>query len=442
MAENSFWINILNLFISILILIEAYKKNNIILFFYIFVFQVLVIGQAINISTNLQDNELYVMYYNNVITDIGHMYASCMLLVILLIIWLLIHLFSEKNFSSKIIKYNYTKNNKNYGFLSFYYLVHYILLILGLIMLLNTVGGISTVLETSRPGNTAHGVTLCLLLITFGLYPLFFKIICNIKKNIFDIVLFLMTYLTLLTFSRMLACLHLLMFYMSYFYIEKCNIRKQIPKLFLIFLALFSIMVLYGAYRHSLSFDTTSIWELNEIDPDNSLLSIDLFYRIGIEGMSGFSGAISSMVSSGEFFNIDFGLSTILNTILDLFPGFIRDLFTDERVIIYSLYWYDGHSVISGALENFVVHFSIFSVIIYPIIFSWITIYFNYISTKSNDLMKISLFMIFVSFGIMFIRGTLVYMLFYIIFESLIFLLSKKWFSLFYKKFVNNEVIK
>lgn len=216
------------------------------------------------------------------------------------------------------------------------------------------------------------------------------------------------------------------------FLYKKCKINEQLSKLFIVFFILFSIMVVYGAYRHSLAFDVSSLWELNEIDPENSLFSIDLFYKIGIEGMSGFSGAISYMISTGDFFNMDFGLSTLLNTLLDLFPSYVRDFFVDERAYIDEMYWYSGHSVIAGALENFVIHFSIFTIIIYPLLFCIITIYFNYVAEKTTDLMKIALIMIIVSFGIMFIRGTLVYMLFYIIFESIIFLCSKQMFKLFY----------
>lgn len=435
MAENSFFLNILNLIISIGILIEAYKKNNIILFFYIFVFQVLVVGQAINISSNLQ-NSNYVMYYNNLITDVGHLYASYMLLMMLLIIWIFVHLFSTKKDYLYLIKEKYTLNINNKSFLLGYYLIHVCLVILGFIILINTIGGIGVIFEESRPGNLAHGVTMCLLLITFGLYPLFFKLICGIKKNILDVCLFIATFLILLAFSRMLVCIHLIMFYMVYFYIKRCRMNNQVPKLFMIFFALFSIMVLYGAYRHSLSFEVYSLEDFIDIDSENSnsLLSIDLFYRIGIEGMTGFSGAISEMISSGNFFNMDFGLSTLLNTIISLFPSNIRDYFVDEKIIIDKLYWYSGHSVVSGALENMIVHFSIFSVIIYPILFSSITLYFDYLSKKNNDLMKISLNMIIVSFGVMLIRGTLTFMLFYIIFECIIFLLSKKMFELFYTK--------
>lgn len=435
MTENSFFLNILNLVISIGILIEAYKKNNIILFFYIFVFQVLVIGQAINISINLENNK-YVFYYNNLITNTGHLYASYMLLIMLLIIWICVHLFSVKINYSCLIEEKYVVNMNNKSFLIGYYLLHVCLFIIGFIMLINIVGGIGIIFEESRPGNIAHGVTLCLLLITFGLYPLFFKCICNVKKNILDIFLFIMTFFILLTFSRMLACIHLIMFYMVYFYIKRCKINNQISKLSMIFFILFSIMVLYGAYRHSLSFDVYSLEDFIDIDSENSnsLLSIDLFYRIGIEGMTGFSGAISEMILSGNFFNMDFGLSTLLDTGISLFPSGIRDCFIDEKIVINKLYWYSGHSVVSGALENMVVHFSIFGVIIYPILFSSITLYFDYLVKKSNDLMKISLSMIIVSFGVMLIRGTLTYMLFYIIFECIIFLFSKNLFNLFYIK--------
>ena len=224
MAENSFFLNILNLIISIGILIEAYKKNNIILFFYIFVFQVLVIGQAINISSNLQ-NSNSVMYYNNLITDIGHLYASYILLIMLLIIWILVHLFSTNKNSIYLIKEKYILNTNNKNFLLGYYLIYVCLFIIGFIMLINTIGGIGVIFENSRPGNVAHGITLCLLLITFGLYPLFFKFICGIKKNILDVCLFIATFFILLTFSRMLACIHLIMFYMVYFYINRCKIN-------------------------------------------------------------------------------------------------------------------------------------------------------------------------------------------------------------------------
>lgn len=435
MAENSFFLNILNLIISIGILIEAYKKNNIILFFYIFVFQVLVIGQAINISYNLQDSD-YVMYFNNFITDLGHLYASYMLFIIIIIIWIFTHLFSKKNIfyikSSEYHRYEINKNNKI--FLPIYYIVHIFLLILGVIILINTIGGINVIFEESRPGNITNGVTLCLLIITFGLYPLFFKCICKIKKNIFDIILFCLSYCILLTFSRMLACIHLLIFYIVYFYIKRCDMKKEIPRLCIILLLLFFIMVLYGAYRHSLLFDVNSIWELNEIDPDNSLLSIDLFYRIGIEGMSGFSGAVTQMISDNEFFCMDFGISSILSIGIDIFPSYIKEIIFYDKADVSTIYWYSGHSIISGGLENFIVHFSIFSILLYPMIFSGITLYSDYLLKKSNNILKMTLLIIIISFGIMLIRGTIPLMLFYILYESLVYIFSEKLFTIFYSK--------
>ena len=134
------------------------------------------------------------------------------------------------SWTSSFLKYKVKpiKSQDNYviSFSKFFYFFMFIIVITFIISLINLGGGIEKSLSTVGT-NMNRGVTMHILFISLGKFPLFYKIINNSKINLVDILLFSFVIFATIFNARMNTALILLQFFLLWNYKIKQFSRKQ-----------------------------------------------------------------------------------------------------------------------------------------------------------------------------------------------------------------------
>lgn len=421
-------INLLSLAISGGMIYWAYRRNNVIAVLYWAAFIFLVVGQALHVSICIEYSMLS-NYLGNNITVQGHGVASLLLLCIVLLI-----AYFECARSLATPRHVWTPAREPRDFHSEApSLVYYGLNIGGLlavsVLLIFAVGGPREWIRQGRPSGS--GATAFIMSLGFFTVPLLSKYAFNLRPALIDYLLFAGAVMMKLSVSRLLAMYDIVLFFLIYVYSRSLIGETRVLQRYKFGLVLFfvSVSVIYfgfGSYRHIVpmiqSNNPVRVFYYMVENPSSSLFSLDLNYRVGIEGYSGFAAIISDYLERGEL-RADFGLSN-LNVFFQLAPAQIRQIFGDLPEDLYSYYWWQGSNV-GGALEGFLVHFSFTGVLLYPLAFYVLAyglnqkLLFNSGSRISRGL-QIMFFSIIAAYGLNAVRGSTRMLLVYWVAELIV----------------------
>ncbi|WP_298199958.1 hypothetical protein [Desulfosporosinus sp.] len=433
------YVNVLSCLLCSYMLYRAYSKNNLIAVFYWSVFIFLVVGQAIHISIGLLDND-EVQYLFNIITRDGHFVSSVAVLLIVLMV-IILEVFSSRTSHSEPFNRQMHISTLKSKYFGIYYFLNWVLFFLLTVLLIELAGGFNEWISAGRPG-VFPGSTFFIVGLGSTMYPLLIKLASNLPTKLNDKLLFIMSTLVMLSFSRMLAVLHVFLLIVVYVYGtyrgEKVSLKRHrgafIGAAFLIFIMMFG----FGSYRHIApqigSTSPLDVFNYIVENPEASLFSIDLNYRISNESMSGLSGVLSESLDKNEL-KADFGLSALLGGLIQLIPSWLRNFLGDFPDYVRSFYHYQN-SIVGGGLEGFFVHFSFFGLLIYPFIFFVFAygIHQKIISlqrSRTNYNKKLLALAIVGVFGLILIRGSTMHLVFFTLSELIVMYLA----IIFFKSF-------
>lgn len=407
------------------------KKN---LPFFVFIISIifLYLVQSFYINLDLSKG-LSPDFLNAVITYDGFEYALYYVNVTILLITL--STFFGNKFNNKIIIVNdfINLNSKNY------LLIIFINLIITYYLVFNVVG-LSNFLEQSRPG-LESGTTILLSFLILGFVPINLKYLCAIRPNLLDIACVSLSAIVFALFSR----IHLLVYGLSvlicYYYGSGLNNKTQYKLIIRIIFyvgILLGIFIIIGAVRDSLSYTTIE----NSIEyiinnQDNSLVSFERNYRIGIEGMSGLSSSISRYLN-GEKINWGYGIDVMIFGIFQSIPGFMKDNFITFFEIFNDIKT-NSESIVSSGIENSFTSFFILGPFVFAIIFFFLSdILLNKIFDNNGIFYKLYIVNL-ISNTLFFIRGSWYHWVAYVISTSFFML----FFYIFFKQCIikNNKII-
>lgn len=230
--------------------------------------------------------------------------------------------------------------------------------------MLVSAGGVVAAL--TAPGlNFAYGVTMLLILISVGKFPLLQKMVSKKSIRPIDVGLFLVVLLFTLFNSRILAAMILLQLVVVINY-SRHEISRRM--LLLVPLLIFLIFIVFGLYRDfasrtggAIEFDAL-FYFIAEINGDGL---IDWFYGKNIESFAGLAGILTYEISAGSIQH-DYGLSN-LGFLGQFIPGSLRNdpelpiKFLIENLA--SVYPYKG-SIISPGLEIAYANFGLLGIMI------------------------------------------------------------------------------
>jgi len=249
-------------------------------------------------------------------------------------------------------------------------------------VLVFVVVGISAFIGSSRPGNQP-GATLFIVLMSIGLFPLFLKIAYRSKVTLPDLLCFTLSLFVTAGFSRLHVILYCMVLLFAVYYGRGWALRRISVKMVFIFsvagFLLTSFFFIFGALRDAQNFTKGSMSDLvryNLDHPEKSLLSLQFTYRVGVEGMSGVSGAISEAKENPSEVRRDYGAQAALDGMFQLLPSALKQPFEEEIEAVQDWYWYKkpGGNVSPG-LETSFVSFGWSGMVIYPVfvfLFGWI----------------------------------------------------------------------
>jgi hypothetical protein len=366
-ANYGVWISIISSLLGVAAAFIAYKKNNLFYAFYCAFFVFLVSFQSIQISADfvITDTPSYPGHY---ITAQGHSYALIYLLltsIFLLVMPLLSKKIIFRPFKQPIL---YQPSRTFYIVMSCYILAVTFVLIFIVI-------GVNAFLESSRPG-AVSGATLFIVALSPAIFPLIIKIYSNNVINKFDLFLFAFALIVTSGFSRIHAIGYLLLAVFSQAFrtyriqgVGVSGLKNAGRYIGGIFVIAFVYLV-YGALRDALNYtdsDFASTFDFIMNNQELSLLSFDRNYRVGIEGMSALSGAITYQLDN----HIDYTLLPIFSLLFkggtQWFPSIIKELIQGDLMTdISGFYWYTG-SILPPGIESSYVIFNFAGVILFPL---------------------------------------------------------------------------
>ena len=301
--------------------------------------------------------------------------------------WFTYWLFTKRNQRVSVGKIN---TNSAHGLSFFPYVILFGWVIAVAVALVKSAGGIEESLV--NPGlNQAFGVTMFLILISVGKFPLMHKIVTGKPIKIFDIVLFVIVLLLVLFNARLNVGLILLQ---VIFLTNYC--RYEIPRrlLLLVPTLIFIVFIVFGLYREFASHaegvvskDLLFEFAINYFDLG---VLLDWFYAANVEGFAGLAGILTYDENIGGIFH-DFGLSN-LSFIFQFIPGSIR---TDPSLPLLeisqglvSIYPYRNGSLIPPGLEMAFGNFGVLGVIAFGAILGYLTqlLHVSMLNVKRNRL--------------------------------------------------------
>lgn len=271
------------------------------------------------------------------------------------------------------------------------YMFIYLFVFIIIISLTNSAGGADKSFSTLGL-NMSYGVTMYLILLSLGKFPLFYKIISKNKIGSADVVLFFIVIFFTLINARLNVILILLQFIILQNYFHREVSRKA---LLLAPVIAYLILIVYGLYREFLSrlggesFSEEQLYYFISDFTDFKII-LDWFYGMNVEGFVGLAGVIT-YDEVGAGISHDFGLSN-LAFLTQFIPGSLR---TDESLPFYkisefirSIYPYQNGSVIKSGLEIAYCNFSVIGVVLFGGLLGYFTQFFHRLIIKldSNNL--------------------------------------------------------
>jgi hypothetical protein len=267
----------------------------------------------------------------------------------------------------------------------------------------------------TAPGlNFSYGVTMLLILLSFGKFPLFYKIVSKSKIHSADVVLFVIVIFFTLFNARLNVALILLQLVILHNYCRQEISRKiliLIPGLAVI------IFIVFGLYREyasrflgegisqDLLFDFLSNYK------DISIV-LDWFYGMNVEGFAGLAGVLTYDATVGGIVH-DFGLSNII-FLTHFIPGSLRNdpslPFSQFSEFLRSIYPYPDGSVVSPGIEISFSNFGVMGVILFGGLLGYISQFSHEVMSKSNSKVNIGIFSVQ---SLHLIRGTISNALFF-----------------------------
>jgi len=227
-------------------------------------------------------------------------------------------------------------------------------------MLLQISGGLEAIVF--KPGQTmAGGVTMFLMMVGLGKFPLFHKVAYSQKINWADLALCSLVLFLFLLNARFLAIFVLLQLVVL---VNYC--RVEIPRRGLLGIAflVFLILIVFGLYREfTTRFESVELEALQEFFVPYILENgaLDWFYHANVEGFVGLAGILTFEASQGGIAH-DFGLSN-LSVLTKLIPYVIRndpDLpFMAFAETVESMYPYQEGTLIPSGMEMAYAHFGL-----------------------------------------------------------------------------------
>ena len=377
LAEFSFLINLALVYF-------ASKKRHVLLAACFFFQLFLVAGQAIQIQEDLKlDDSL--IYLNHEIGKDGFFWSQIYLLIAL--IGQLLLLVNGK----KILSPSKEFILKSINISLFSYSLIFIFTISSSFLLIFFVVGVESVINDTRPG-IASGTTIFLVLMSLGLMPSLEKLSRrqNLKK--IDILLAVISLITTMLFSRLHVIIYALTYLFCIFYAYDYRISfKPAAALKMAFVPVLTGLIFFGvgAYRDALNYQSGSSQDILDYireNPDVGVLSLRYNYLLGVEGMSGLSGAFTQAMQNPELLlPNDFGLSTIFMSLMQVTPGFLKVYISTVIDFLRDFYWYQP-SIVSSGIEGSFVSFGILGIFLYPLIFlsSCNIIVRRFLSAKSS----------------------------------------------------------
>jgi hypothetical protein len=350
----------------------AFKKRMILYAVLSTSFLYLVTGQAFQIQDDLQRSHT-TTYLLNFINDVGFDTALWYVFGVSLVS-LFLALFAE----------GYRRHSQHKQFYSFapssgFYVGLFLFQALLAGVLIFVVVGLSTFLQSSRPGFET-GATVFLILLFVGVIPLLLKILLSSKIVRGDVACCLFSFLVTGAFSRTDLIMYLLAILLALFYVRGWADEDITPRRIAIFggfgLTVGVIIAGIGALHDAQNFIQGSLGDLVGYiveHPEKSIISMEYNYRLGIEGMSGIAGAFTQAINNPASVHHDFGASWIINGGILSLPGVLKTYASGIAEIGAELNWYPWSIVPSGA-ESFATSFGWSAIGLYPaavFLFSW-----------------------------------------------------------------------
>ncbi len=277
--------------------------------------------------------------------------------------------------------------------------------------LLVSAGG--AVAALTAPGlNFAYGVTMFLILISVGKFPLLQKVVSEKSIRPIDVGLFFIVLLFTLFNSRILAAMILLQLVVVINY-SRYEISRR--TLLSVPLLIFLIFIVFGLYRDfasrtggAIEFDAF----FDFIAQTNGDVLLDWFYGKNVESFTGLAGILTYEASAGSLEH-DYGLSN-LSFLAQFIPGALRN---DPELPIKSLvenlasaYPYKG-SIVSPGLEIAYANFGLFGIMILGTLLACFARFLHSAMVRGNyDRLKIGVISVQ---PLQMIRGTFANVLFF-----------------------------
>jgi len=246
--------------------------------------------------------------------------------------------------------------------------------------LINSAGGVMEMI--TNPGlNQTYGVTMFLIFISAGKFPLMHKITSNQTIQSVDIGLFLIVFILVLFNARLNVSLILLQLL---FLINYCRYQISRRLLLLAPLLTFQIFIIFGLYREFSAhaegiFSQELLTDFFVSYVEDLETTLDWFYAANVEAFAGLAGILTFEENVGGIY-YDFGLSN-LSFIAQFLPGSLRNdsglpflKFNEEILAIYP---YRDGSLIPSGLEMAYGNFGLLGIIIFGVVLGYLTQFFH-----------------------------------------------------------------
>lgn len=398
----------------LLLYIFALKHNSYYVLIFNSVFLVLMTGQAIFIETQLQYSTSVQILHEYPTSKEGFILALLLYSIILyIIVFSLYTIFMTRKTNKHIV----LKNQKTKINIKYSYLISFISLIT--MYYLYIIGGPNELFHSVRP-SMVNGATFPLSLLLSSSIVFSAKFFYKNRLNLIDVllILYIISFLSL-SGSRVLIIYFLAVLLFSF----TISYKKELNSKYILFFFFMTFLILIVGQALK-QFQTNS----EGIDFFEIITSvIKLFYLVATEGFAGFSGYITYGLNHG--FTCNFGIDA-LSGFLHFIPGQIRNIFGNLNVFLASFYRY-RYSIVSPGLQNFFVYFSFVTLIIYPLIFIYLTILENNYKNKNIGFWKFYFLIVFLVQSLTLIRGTTEFFIYY---TGVHILLGSFWYFIFIKK--------
>ncbi|MBD2698237.1 hypothetical protein H6G44_15690 [Aphanizomenon flos-aquae FACHB-1287] len=354
--------------LGILIVREfLYSRNrNLYIILISFTMLVLVQGQAWWILNQFQQGEANIVHLYQSIslegTRLANLYAGlCVISLVITYVFMARHKFKlplpSQLYDQVLIPTQQTNSLFSYVLIASWVIIFGTMLILLL-------GGLQAAIDS--PGTSVGGQTMLLIFVSLGKMPLLHKISVKQRVNIYDILIFAITFFLTLINSRFIGVFMLVQVLLLFNY---CH--KQVSRRWMLggILILIFIFIVYGLYRDNGATNIGLDWHeklddlFNRFSQDEN--PVNWFYRTNVEGFVGLAGILTYEGQVGGI-DHDFGLSN-LTLFTQLIPNVIRN---DQYLVaaladfLDSLYPYSQGSVVAPGLEIAYAHFGLFGIIL------------------------------------------------------------------------------